>query len=84
MVDGDTDLAEAVTHKTILETRNDGRTVSKRVWIPIDSPSEKITTVEKPADMPRMDCEPANVSPPPERTHPHRVGIQLKEASHGY
>ncbi|KAF8814632.1 hypothetical protein BYT27DRAFT_7249671 [Phlegmacium glaucopus] len=73
MVNGDTDSMQTVTQKTILETRNDGTTVSKRVWVSLDRPSEKMATEANQAEMPPMDYKPANMSPPPERRHSYRT-----------
>jgi hypothetical protein len=82
MIEGDPDLAQAVTRQTISETRSDGTTVQRRVWVSIDAPTDKATTVEKEVEVPTMDYEPAHISPPPtEGTHSYRVCIYLNQAS---
>ncbi|KAF8805303.1 hypothetical protein BYT27DRAFT_7224958 [Phlegmacium glaucopus] len=73
MIEGDPDLAQAVTRQTISETHSDGTTVQRRVWVSIDAPTDKVTTVEKEVEVPTMDYEPAHISPPPtEGTHSYR------------
>lgn len=69
MIDGDIDSAPVVTSKTILETRKDGSTVPKKIWVPLDIPNSTSAAVEKPADMSGFEYEPVDMStPPPETT----------------
>lgn len=87
ILEGDVRLAEAVTPKTITETKNDGSIVTKKVWISLDTPSTNLTAEANAVDMPpALEVEPENMSPPenmstpiPERTHTYRVSIyQIK------
>jgi hypothetical protein len=76
MVDGDITSAHVVTYKTVTETKRDGTSVTKRVAVSLDTPSNVSTTDETPTNDFFNNYEPDNVSPAPvERTNPSRVGI---------
>ena len=47
MVDGEIESALVVTPETIYETQTDGTMVAKQVWVSLDTPNPKVTTVEK-------------------------------------
>ncbi|KAF8801050.1 hypothetical protein BYT27DRAFT_7216408 [Phlegmacium glaucopus] len=73
MVEGDTDLAKAVTCQTISETQIDGTTVQKWVWVSMDTPKGTLTAIEKEREVPAIEYEPAHMSPPTERTHSYQT-----------
>ena len=79
MIDGDISSASVITYKTITETQNDGTTITKRVKIALDSPSNVSTAIGTPADDNLFDFEPAN-TPPPQEESPNqsRVSFTLK------
>lgn len=78
MIDGDVDSAQVVTQRTITETKHDGSTVKKQVWVSLDKPGEKSTAVEKVPERPPFDYEPvyepADMSSP-QRTNKSQVSI---------
>ena len=85
MIDGEIDSALVVTPETIYETRKDGTTVTKQVWVSLDTPIPKVTAEERRAEMPALeympDIEPDNSSPQPETTRRYQVGIYVKTQS---
>jgi hypothetical protein len=70
MTEGDVRLAQAVKPKVITETKQDGRTVTKRVWISMDAPTPKLTTEGNAEETPTVGYEPQNMSPPAETSSP--------------
>jgi KDZ transposase family protein len=82
MIDGDVDSAPVVTERTITEIKQDGRTVTKRVWVSLDIPQETLTAVRNTPETSPFEFdpvyepaeEPANMSPPP-RTNKPQVSI---------
>lgn len=86
MTEGDVRLAKAVKPKVITETKQDGRTVTKRVWISMDAPIPKLTAEGNAEDIPTFVYEPQNMSPPaetssdlPETTNTYRVSLYLSK-----
>ena len=76
MVDGEIESALIVTLETIYETQRDSTTVTKQVWVSLDTPNPKVTAVEKSPEMPAVEYKPVDMSSPqPERTHTYRVSI---------
>jgi hypothetical protein len=51
VVDGETNAARIVTHKTIREIREDGTQVAKRVLVPIETPSPMSVDIPAFTDM---------------------------------
>ena len=79
MVDGEIESALVVTLETIYETQRDGTMVAKQVWVSLDTPNPKVTTIEKSPEMPALEYEPVDMSSPQlERTHTYQVSIYHK------
>lgn len=85
LVDGDAESAQAVTHRTLTETRDDGSTVTQRVLISLDPPPELATTKDMPVDLTDINYEMDSLSPlpgvspaPEDRRNSNRVRILLK------
>jgi hypothetical protein len=82
MLDGDVTSAQVVTSQTISETRKDGSTVLKRVWVSLDTPHQNLTAVENPAQMPGFDEEPGDMpSPPTDQTNKYQVSVHTSTTS---
>ena len=76
MVDGEVESALVVTPKTINETKKDGTTVKKKVWVSLGMPSSSSTTVENHPQSPIMDYEPVDIgSPQPEKRNKYQASI---------
>lgn len=77
MVDGDVVSAQVVTQRTITERKPDGSTVTKKVWVSLDTPKEKPKVVERsPERSPfegEADYDPIDMLSPP-RTNKSQVG----------
>ena len=58
MIDGDPEPAQAVTHWTISDVQHDGTTITKKILVSLDNPTETIAgkalLAEHLADMPPM------------------------------
>ena len=58
MVNGDPELAQAVTHQMISDIQHDGTTITKTILVSLDNPTETIAgeafLAELSADMPPM------------------------------
>ena len=81
MIDGEIDSAPVVMSKTIYETKKDGTTVSKKIWVPLDTPKSTSSAVEKPVEMSGFEYEPVDMSTShPESTKTYKVNkcIPLK------
>jgi hypothetical protein len=78
MLDGDVDSAQVVTPQTIPETKKDGSTVFKRVWVSLDTSNPNLTAMENDAEIPGFEDEPGDMpSPPTDRTNKYQVCINL-------
>lgn len=81
MIDGEVDSATVVTQRTITETNNDGTTITRRVWVSLDTPKEKQTTVEKTPERPTFEFEPvyepADMSTP-QKVNKSQVSLKFK------
>lgn len=80
MIDGEIDSALTVTPKTISETKKDGTTVTKQVWVSLDKPKvtqARITVVEQQADLPALGYDPGDNIPSPQQdgTRTYQVRI---------
>jgi hypothetical protein len=73
MIDGEIDSAMVVTPETIFKTKKDGSTVTKQVWVSLESPNPNIIAVENPPEMHAFD-EPVDLSSPlPDTGRTYRV-----------
>jgi hypothetical protein len=81
MIDGEIDSALTVTPKTISETKEDGTTVTKQIWVSLDKPQvtqRRATVVEEQADIPAVGYDPDDIpSPQQEGTRTYQVRINI-------
>jgi hypothetical protein len=85
MLDGDIDSAQAVMPQTISEIKKDGSTVTKRVWVSLDTPNPNLSAVEDSTEMPAFENEPADMSlAPPEQTNKYQVSAYIKVRQYNY
>jgi hypothetical protein len=79
MIDGEIDSALTVTPKTISETKEDGTTVTKQIWVSLDKPhvtQRRATVVEEQADIPAVGYDPDDIPlPQQEGTRTYQVRI---------
>jgi hypothetical protein len=80
MIDGNIDSAMVVTPETIFKTKKDGSTVTKQVWVSLDTPNPNETAIESPAESPFFDdpVDMSSIHPETACTRTYRVSIHQK------
>jgi hypothetical protein len=82
MIIGDIESQSVVTPRTIQETKKDGTVVTKKVWEPLHTPTERSTseefyTVENQNEYPEYEYEPADIPTQPDATNKNVVCTTL-------